>query len=114
MALCITEDCINCGVCEAACPNNAIYKGGAEWNYAAGTTLSGTIETNGMPVDASEAQAALAKARYFIVPGKCTECVGFHEEPQCTAVCPENCCIPDPDFAESEEDLQSKVDWLHA
>ena len=25
MAIKITDDCINCGACEAECPNNAIY-----------------------------------------------------------------------------------------
>lgn len=27
MALKITEECINCDVCEPACPNDAIYQG---------------------------------------------------------------------------------------
>lgn len=27
MALIITEDCINCDVCEPVCPNTAIYRG---------------------------------------------------------------------------------------
>jgi len=27
MALIITNDCINCDVCEPACPNEAIYQG---------------------------------------------------------------------------------------
>jgi ferredoxin len=27
MALMITDDCINCDVCEPVCPNNAIYMG---------------------------------------------------------------------------------------
>ncbi len=27
MALIITEDCINCDVCEPVCPNEAIYQG---------------------------------------------------------------------------------------
>lgn len=27
MALMITEECINCDVCEPACPNTAIYQG---------------------------------------------------------------------------------------
>ncbi len=29
MALMITDECINCDVCEPACPNNAIYQGEA-------------------------------------------------------------------------------------
>lgn len=31
MALMITDECINCDVCEPECPNNAIYQG--EWYY---------------------------------------------------------------------------------
>ena len=27
MALTITDECINCDVCEPVCPNNAIYQG---------------------------------------------------------------------------------------
>ncbi|MGB6976065.1 MAG: YfhL family 4Fe-4S dicluster ferredoxin [Gammaproteobacteria bacterium] len=27
MALMITDECINCDVCESACPNKAIYQG---------------------------------------------------------------------------------------
>ncbi|MFT5032204.1 MAG: ferredoxin [Bermanella sp.] len=27
MALLITDECINCDVCEPVCPNNAIYQG---------------------------------------------------------------------------------------
>jgi ferredoxin len=33
---------------------------------------------------------------YVIDPKKCTECIGFFDEPQCTAVCPvDNTCIVD-------------------
>ena len=31
MALTITDECINCDVCEPECPNQAIYQG--EWIY---------------------------------------------------------------------------------
>ena len=34
---------------------------------------------------------------YVIDPEKCTECVGFFDEPQCALVCPVDCCVPDPD-----------------
>ncbi|MCL4131944.1 UNVERIFIED_CONTAM: hypothetical protein GTU68_030214 [Idotea baltica] len=50
---------------------------------------------------------------YFIVPDKCTECKGFHDEPQCAAVCPVDCCIPDEDFVESEETLLEKQRFMH-
>ena len=50
---------------------------------------------------------------YYIVPDKCTECMGFHEEPQCAAVCPVDCCIPDEDNIESEETLLSKQRFMH-
>ena len=51
---------------------------------------------------------------YYIVPDKCTECTGFHEEPQCAAVCPVDCCVPDPDRVEDKETLMAKKSWLHA
>lgn len=43
---------------------------------------------------------------YFIVPEKCTECLGFYDEPQCASVCPVDCCILEN--IESEEDLLKK------
>ena len=33
---------------------------------------------------------------YVIDPEKCTECVGFYDEPQCVSVCPVECVVPDP------------------
>lgn len=39
--------------------------------------------------------------------------MGFHEEPQCAAVCPVDCCIPDPDNEEKEEELLAKQAWMH-
>ena len=50
---------------------------------------------------------------YYIVPDKCTECVGFHEEPQCAAVCPVDCCVPDENNVESREDLLGKQQFMH-
>jgi len=50
---------------------------------------------------------------YFIVPDKCTECEGFHEEPQCAAVCPVDCCVPDPDHVESKATLLERKEYLH-
>jgi ferredoxin len=76
----ITDECINCDVCEPECPNAAIYMG---------------------------------PLIYEIDPAKCTECVGFHEEPQCAAVCPVDCCVPDPDRVESKELLLERKAKLH-
>ena len=47
-----------------------------------------------------------------IDPAKCTECVGFFDEPQCAAVCPQECCIPDPDRVESEAELLARARQL--
>lgn len=47
--------------------------------------------------------------RYEINPDKCTECVGFFDEPQCAAVCPSGACVPDPDHRERREELEAKA-----
>ncbi|MGZ4156235.1 MAG: ferredoxin, partial [Bacteroidia bacterium] len=44
---------------------------------------------------------------------KCTECVGFHDEPQCAAVCPVDCCVDDDKWRESKEELLAKKSSLH-
>jgi len=95
MALMINEECINCAACEPECPNTAIYEGGVEY------------ELNG------ETFPALSEDLYYIVPEKCTECKGFHDEEQCVAVCPVDSCVPDPDREESEDDLLEKAKKLH-
>jgi len=50
---------------------------------------------------------------YVIDPDKCTECVGNHESPKCTEVCPVDACIPDPEREESKEQLLGKWHNLH-
>lgn len=110
----ITDECINCGACEPECPNNAIYEGGVEWSFSEGTNVSGTITLiDGRTVDADAQNAPVAEDIYYIVPDKCTECMGFHEEPQCAAVCPVDCCVPDPDHEESEGTLLARKANLH-
>lgn len=94
MALLITDECINCGACEPECPNSAIYEGGASW------TLK------------DQNYNALVEDYFYIVPVKCTECVGFHDEPQCMVVCPVDCIIKDPAHSESPEELLSKKEML--
>ena len=123
MAIIITEECINCGACEPECPNNAIYESGAEWRFSDGTSLSGdyTGLSTGVTTDSDDAQDPVAggpfgadgNELYYIVPDKCTECKGFHDEPQCAAVCPVDCCVDDPDNEESEEQLLGKKDSMH-
>ncbi len=114
MAIIITDECINCGACEPECPNNAIYEGGLDWSVADGTTVKGQYELeDGKMVDANARQKPIDDDIYYIVPEKCTECVGFHEEPQCAAVCPVDCCVPDPDREESEEVLLDRKAKLH-
>lgn len=75
MALMITDECINCDVCEPECPNDAISQG---------------------------------ETTYVIEPGKCTECVGHYDRPQCQEVCPVDCIPQDPDRVESRDQLQQK------
>ncbi len=75
MALWITDECINCDVCEPECPNQAISMG------------------------------ALI---YEIDPGRCTECVGHFDSPQCVQVCPVECIPVNPSHVETPEQLLAK------
>jgi ferredoxin len=79
MALLITDECINCDVCEPECPNGAI---------------------------------AMGPEIYEIAAGKCTECVGHYDEPQCQVVCPVQCIELNPDWRESREQLLDKYQQL--
>ncbi len=79
MALMITDECINCDVCEPECPNDAISQG---------------------------------ETVYVIDPGKCTECVGHYDRPQCQEVCPVDCIPVNPQQVESREQLQRKYQFL--
>jgi ferredoxin len=81
MALIITDECINCDVCEPECPNDAISQG---------------------------------EEIYEIAPGKCTECVGHYDRPQCQEVCPVDCIHVNPEHVESREQLQQKYALLMA
>ena len=95
MATVITSECINCGACEPECPNTAIYQGGVEW------------ELNGVK------HPGIAADIFYIVPEKCTECVGFFDHEACAAVCPVDCCVPDPKIPETEEVLIARAKQLH-
>lgn len=79
MALYITDECINCDVCEPECPNGAISQG---------------------------------DEIYVIDPSLCTECVGHYELSQCVEVCPVDCILKDPNYAETPEELMKKYEQL--
>lgn len=114
MALKITEDCINCGACEPECPNGAIYENGAEWRYSDKTGVSGSFTSkSGVTANADDAHPAMSSDYYYIVTDKCTECAGFHDEPQCVSVCPVDCCVPDEANAETNDELLAKKSILH-
>jgi len=95
MATMITSECINCGACEPECPNTAIYQGGVEWELDGKT------------------HPPISDGIFYIVPEKCTECVGFYDHEACAAVCPVDCCIPNPDIPESEAVLIARAQQLH-
>ena len=44
---------------------------------------------------------------------RCTECVGAEDEPQCKLVCPVECIVQNPDWAENRDDLLAKYQQLH-
>ncbi len=96
MAVKITDDCIACAACEAECPNTAIYAAGEPYDY-----------------DGKEFEA-LSDEFTYVVAEKCTECVGFYDEPQCMAACPTEAIIKDPDHEETEEELLAKKEKLDA
>jgi ferredoxin len=96
MATMITAECINCGACEPECPNTAIYQGAVEWQAPDGAM-----------------HAAISNDIFYIVPEKCTECVGFHDHEACAAVCPVDCCVPDPKIPETHEVLLARARTLH-
>ncbi len=96
MATMITSECINCGACEPECPNTAIYQGTVEWQAADGSM-----------------HAALSNEIFYIVPEKCTECVGFHDHEACAAVCPVDCCVPNPEIPETHDMLLARARVLH-
>ena len=105
MAIRITDDCINCEACEPECPNNAIYAPEEAWKFSDGTTMQD---------DKEREDGGFADEFFYIATDKCTECIGFHEEPQCAAVCPVDCCISDEENIESKTQLLAKKEKLHA
>ncbi|HQP36432.1 MAG TPA: YfhL family 4Fe-4S dicluster ferredoxin [Polyangiaceae bacterium] len=50
---------------------------------------------------------------FVIDPSLCTECVAFYDQPRCLSLCPVECCLPDPDRAETEDVLAARAIELH-
>lgn len=50
---------------------------------------------------------------YEIDPDRCTECIGYYDEPTCVKVCPIDCIISDPDHVEDETSLVKKFELLY-
>ena len=50
---------------------------------------------------------------YVIDPELCTECVGFYDHEACQAVCPVECCLPNPEHREEEQGLLERAVKLH-
>jgi ferredoxin len=105
MAIMITEECINCGACEPECPNTAIYEGGVDWELAG-------VHYGKDDTAPTGAKGFYSADFFYIVPDKCTECKGFHDEPQCAAVCPVDCCVPDPNHVEDVDTLLKRKEYL--
>ena len=114
MAIKITDECIDCGACAPECPNNAIYESGQGWAIADGTAVTGAyVLMDGTITEALKRHEPLADSIYYITPDKCTECQGFHDEPQCAAACPVDCCVPDEMYRETVAELLVKKEKLH-
>ena len=114
MAIKITDVCINCGACEPECPNGAIYANGDSWKISDKTGVNGTYTLmDGTTTEANETHEPVSNDYFYIVTDKCTECKGFHDEPQCASVCPVDCCIADELHVETEEALLAKKAKLH-
>src|SRR2546421_10025515 len=96
MATVITSECINGGPCEREFLTSAIYQGVVEWQAPDGAM-----------------HAAISNDIFYIVPEKCTECVGFYDQEACAKVCPVDCCVPDPERPESEALLLVRARALH-
>jgi ferredoxin len=57
---------------------------------------------------------SLGDVIYEIAPGRCTECVGHFDTPQCVDVCPVECIIADVARPETREQLMTKYRVLTA
>lgn len=55
----------------------------------------------------------MGNKHYEIDTKKCTECIGFYDQPTCVNVCPIHCVKKDPSIIESPEQLLIKFKKIH-
>ena len=97
MATMITSECINCGACEPECPNTAIYQGAVEWAGPRRHDAPGAVAARSSTSCRRSARSAS----------------GFHDHEACAAVCPVDCCVPDPNIPETHDVLLARARVLH-
>ena len=88
--ICDTERCIECNGCVTACKND----NEVPW----GITRRRVVTVND-GVIGQEKSVSVA----------CMHC----SDAPCMAVCPVDCCVPDPDHEETEDELMAKKDKMH-
>jgi ferredoxin len=60
-------------------------------------------------------QAISMGPEYYVIDhGRCTECVGHFDEPQCVQVCPVECIPVNPSHLETKEQLLAKYGLLQS
>ena len=58
-------------------------------------------------------QAISAGVEFYVIDaGRCTECVGHFDKPQCVEVCPVDCIPLNPEVVETREQLLAKYEAL--
>ena len=95
MAFKITDDCINCGVCEVECPFGAILPGGVNWRKR----YDQSFMFNDVP---AIKDPFYSDTIYYVVPDLCTECRDFSSGPKCSMICPMDCIVRDDSVTTSE------------
>jgi len=69
MALMITDECINCDVCEPECPNNAIFQGEEIYQIDPDNAPSASATTTGRNARKSARWTAFPLTRHCRKPG---------------------------------------------
>lgn len=88
MAFKITDDCINCGVCEVECPFGAILSPGINWRKR----YDPSFMYNDIP---AIKDSFYSDTIYYVVPDLCTECKDYSSEPMCAMICPMESIVQD-------------------